>query len=85
MSDLDESARRNELDEFLERVENIMRNEFPSLAEEEAGIEIIVPEDSLQVRSSKRFGFEAAGGCNCPAGTRCFRFGRSGRRVCVSF
>lgn len=80
MNAQDEFSSRNDLDEFLRRVRSLM-DEFPQVREAE--VEVMVPEDVPLAKRSDLFALEAAGGCNCPAGTRCVRLFPSGRRVCV--
>jgi hypothetical protein len=80
MSNQDDFANQNDLDEFLARVEKLM-DEFPSVSE--ADVQIMVPVDTASAQESFRIGANAAEGCNCPPGTRCVRLFPAGIRVCV--
>jgi hypothetical protein len=94
MSAHDESTNWNELDEFLDAVQEQL-NRFSSVRE--AGVEVMVPVDTPLAERSDRMtgrGEKSAGssentttaseGCNCPDGMRCVRLFPSGRRVCVN-
>jgi hypothetical protein len=94
MSDQEDSPRRNQLDEFIERVEKAIE-EFPEV--KKAGVQLAVPVRTQLYRESdfaRRFETaspfalsEAAesAACNppCPPGKKCFRFAGDGTPVCA--
>ena len=95
MSDQDDSPRRNDLDEFMERVERAME-EFPQV--KDAGVQLAVPVNTQLYRESdfarrhRRAAVatsdeaaESAADCNppCPPGMDCFRLAGSGNTVCA--
>ena len=91
MSNQDDNPRRNELDEFMERVEKAME-EFPEV--KKAGVQLAVPVRTRLYRESdfaRRFqtasplALDEAAECNppCPPGQDCFRLAGSGNPVCA--